>query len=54
MVPNVRVRCAKPIPPIHNSFAWVVAVIVPVTAAVLVPTEFPGAIWSSGLAARMP
>ena len=43
----------KPTPPIHNSFAWVVIGVVPVTGEVLLP---PGdaAVWSTALAVKIP
>jgi phage tail sheath protein FI len=50
--PRVKVLLVNPIPPIHNSFAWTVAAVVPVEADVLLPEEV--AVASNGLAASTP
>ena len=54
MMPSVGVLLMKPIPPTHNSDAWIVAGVVPVDAAVLLPVELAALIWSNGLAVKIP
>src|SRR6478672_11825531 len=42
MEPSAGVLVAMPMPPIHNSTAWLVAPVVPVVTAVPLPVLFPG------------